>query len=77
MRKRIIDCIHIDNKMYTNVDWRAYVTCKDERGYTWELRAIYGTSPEEAMENAMEAFNEKDWSLYGYPIRDPQNNKVN
>lgn len=74
---RIIDCINIDNKMYSNSDWRAYVQCKDERGYMWSLRALWASTPEEAMTNAMEAFNEKDWTLYGWIIRDPQGNLIN
>ena len=75
-RKRIIDYITIDNKMYVNSDWRAFVICKDEDGNEWELRAISAETPEEAMTNAMEAFNYDDWSLYGWITKDPQDNFI-
>ena len=64
-RQRVIDDIVIDNKMYANRDWRAYVRCIDENGIKWELRAHYSETPEGAIANAMEAFNCEDWADYG------------
>jgi len=68
-KRRRIDTITIDNKMYADNDWRAYICCEDEDGNIWELRAISGYTPEEAIANTMEAFNEEDWSLYGWIVK--------
>jgi hypothetical protein len=67
-RTRKIDKIVIENMLFCNQDWRAYVICVDENGNCWELRAISATYPAEAIANALEAFDEEDWNLYGYII---------
>jgi len=67
-KRRKIDKITIDNKMFSDEDWRAFVICVDEEGNYWELRAISADNPTKALENALEAFNEEDWTVYGYTI---------
>jgi hypothetical protein len=50
-------------------DWRAFIYCRDEDGYDWELRAC-GSSAQEAFEKVLARFNDctEDWDIYGYPL---------
>jgi len=70
-RTRIIDKIIVDNYLFSNDDWRASVICVDTTGIYWELRALSAPTPQKAIANAMVAFKESDWTLYGYTIPSP------
>jgi hypothetical protein len=74
-KRRKIDKIVIDNKMFMDCDWRAFVVCVDEEGDYWELRAISADNPTKALENALEAFNEEDWTNYGYTVKKQDSNE--
>jgi hypothetical protein len=50
-------------------DWRAFVSCRDEDGNWWQLRA-YGTTPGGAATNAYERYQSPtdSWGFNGYQV---------